>query len=333
MMEKEWKQTLYTYVNQHNQCQIDYRSELVEQIVTDMNYLMDRSKMLKRIDQGYEKRGVKPLRSETRAKILRMILDSEQEVVADVQLHGQLLYVKGGATHREDSIQHQRLTMIRDGDAWAVVSIEQLTTERHSVLPKITHKEREVHSGEPEPFLNSYVLGGGAGRRPTKYHREEAVAYADRWWDSDNPEFTSFAVNCTNYISQCLFAGGAPIHYTGKRASGWWYKGYVNDKEWWSYSWAVSNSLERLLTSSTWGLRADVVERPEQLSLGDVIIYDWDGDGSYQHSTIVTAFDAGGMPLVNANTVSSKHRYWDYKDSYAWNENTKYQLLHIPDVF
>lgn len=26
--------------------------------------------------------------------------------------------------------------------------------------------------------------------------------------------------------------------------------------------------------------------------LGDVIFYDWDGDGSFQHSTIVTAFDA-----------------------------------------
>ena len=45
---------------------------------------------------------------------------------------------------------------------------------------------------------------------------------------------------------------------------------------------------------------------------GDVIVYDWDGDGAFQHSTIVTAFDAGGKPLVNAHTVSSRHRYWDY---------------------
>ena len=66
---------------------------------------------------------------------------------------------------------------------------------------------------------------------------------------------------------------------------------------------------------------------------GDVIVYDWDGDGAFQHSTIVTAFDAGGKPLVNAHTVSSRHRYWDYRDSYAWNDNTEYRFYHIPDYF
>ncbi|MNO38835.1 putative amidase domain protein [compost metagenome] len=157
--------------------------------------------------------------------------------------------------------------------------------------------------------------------------------YADRWWDSFNPEFSAFEVDCTNYISQCLFAGGAPINYTGKRESGWWYKGYVGGREAWSFSWSVANALERFLTHSSGGLRAELVDRPEQLSLGDVITYDWDGDGSFQHSTIVTAFDAGGMPLVNAHTVPSKHRYWDYRDSYAWNENTVYRFFHIADRF
>ncbi|MMZ62195.1 putative amidase domain protein [compost metagenome] len=73
------------------------------------------------------------------------------------------------------------------------------------------------------------------------------------------------------------------------------------------------------------------VERPEQLMLGDVISYDWDGDGTFQHSTIVTAFDAGGMPLVNAHTVNARHRYWDYRDSYAWTDRTVYRFYHIAD--
>ena len=47
----------------------------------------------------------------------------------------------------------------------------------------------------------------------------------------------------------------------------------------------------------------------------------------------MTAFDAGGKPLVNAHTVSSRHRYWDYRDSYAWNDNTEYRFYHIPDYF
>jgi hypothetical protein len=335
IMEQSWKHVLFTYVNENNQCQIDYRAESREQVVTDISYLMERSERLNRLTDWYENRESQPLRSETRAKILRMIRETEQEVILDIQLYTQLFYTKGGMTHREDTIQRERLTFIRDGSQWVIVSIEQLIVERHPLVKNVvlSNGVEDMYAGLSGPYLNSNVWGNGANRRPAKYSREEAVAYADRWWDSANPEFTAFAVDCTNYISQCLFAGGAPIHYTGNRATGWWYKGYVSDKEWWSYSWAVANSLENLLSSSTLGLKAEVVDRAEQLMLGDVIIYDWDGDGSYQHSSIVTAFDAGGMPLVNAHTVSSRHRYWDYKNSYAWQENTKYRFLHISDVF
>jgi hypothetical protein len=62
-----------------------------------------------------------------------------------------------------------------------------------------------------------------------------------------------------------------------------------------------------------------------------VISYDWDGNGHFQHSTIVAAVDARGMPLVNAHTTESYHRYWDYRDSYAWTERTAYRFFHIPD--
>ena len=102
----------------------------------------------------------------------------------------------------------------------------------------------------------------------------------------------------------------------------------------WSYSWSVAGSLQLYLSGRRQnGLRATVVDSAEQLSLGDVIIYDWSGDNRFQHSTVVTAFDAAGMPLVNANTVPSRHRYWDYRDSYAWTEQTRYRFFHIADEF
>lgn len=67
-----------------------------------------------------------------------------------------------------------------------------------------------------QPLLNRNILGEISGSREVRYNREEAVAYADRWWKDGNPEFETFEVDCTNYVSQCLFAGGAPINYTGK---------------------------------------------------------------------------------------------------------------------
>ena len=60
----------------------------------------------------------------------------------------------------------------------------------------------------------------------------------------------------------------------------------------WSYSWAVANSLRLYFANSKNGLRAREVRSPDQLLLGDVICYDFEGDGRFNHNTIVTGKDA-----------------------------------------
>lgn len=329
-MAADWMRTLSQYVDQQNQDEVDFGSRAGSGMVTDLEYLFRLGERKRRLADWYTGRKATPLRCETRARLLREIEHREGEVEVELLLTRKIDYERGGARHREERIDKQRLTLQEEGPGWTVSRVLQPVPER--MAPKNLHAPMDsTKSGHSsKPYLNRELLKGGLRSAP--YRREDAVLYADRWWDSSNPEFASFEVDCTNYISQCLFAGGAPINYTGKRESGWWYKGYVGGKEAWSYSWAVANALERYLSNGGNGV-AELVSRPEQLELGDVIIYDWDGNGAYQHSTIVTAFDAGGMPLVNAHTVPSKHRYWDYRDSYAWSDSTVYRFLHIADRF
>ena len=48
------------------------------------------------------------------------------------------------------------------------------------------------------------------------YNRERAVAYAHRWAFSRNPAYYNFDAiggDCTNFVSQCLFAGSGRMHY------------------------------------------------------------------------------------------------------------------------
>ncbi len=339
-MEQQWKQSLYVYVDQLNRGRVEPKSEPRRAAVKDPRFLVEQGERSRRLAEWYNQRGITPLRGETGVRTLRTVRQTPSEVVAEVALHSALYYEKGGLNHREDTIETERLTFVRDGDGWEIAAVERSIPERSSVRrAEVEPSGRFSKWGEvipapqpSQPLLNQNIFGGIAGSREVRYRREEAAAYADRWWKDGNPEFETFDVDCTNYVSQCLFAGEAPINYTGKRETGWWYKGFNGTQEWWSYSWAVSDSLQRYLSGSrSHGLRAEVVERPEQLMLGDVIQYDWDGDGLYQHSTIVTAFDAGGMPLVNARTVSSRHRYWDYRDSYAWTDRTVYRFFHIND--
>ena len=122
------------------------------------------------------------------------------------------------------------------------------------------------------------------------------------------------------------------MNYTGRRDSGWWYEGYVQGRERWSYSWAVADSLQLYLRRSRSGLRGEAAGSARDLMIGDIISYDWDGNSRYQHTAIVTAFDPDGEPLVNAHTSDSFQRYWDYRDSHAWSPATRYAFIHIPDM-
>ena len=71
------------------------------------------------------------------------------------------------------------------------------------------------------------------------------------------------------------------------------------------------------------------MDRPEELTIGDVICYDFNGDGRWQHNTIVVHKDYYGMPLVNAHTTNSRNRYWDYRNSTAYTPNIQYAFFHI----
>jgi hypothetical protein len=359
--ETDWKQALFGYVSSVNE------SLLYGDIskLRDFPHNGHRERLKQRLLKATERdvlASIRSVRSEMRARIERYQVN-RSEAVADVAIHLVRSMEQRSQPWIEERVERERIRFVRSGKSWRIVEAKPLATEQSKDALPLTAKDLLEEDRESErkyalpsmPYMNpqamydsksrvyagisseqayGYGSGYGAAYRDIPYRREAAVAYAERWWKEPNPAYENFEVNCTNYVSQCLFAGGAPMNYTGRRNSGWWYKGYSNNQEMWSYSWSVANSLQQLLSKQrTFGLRADPVSMPESLKLGDVICYDWEGNGHVGHNTIVTAFTPDGMPLVNANTVSSRHRYWDYKDSYAWTERTRYYFYHISDGF
>ena len=60
--------------------------------------------------------------------------------------------------------------------------------------------------------------------REFAYDRAAAVAYARRWALSRNPAFYDFEElggDCTNFASQCVYAGSGVMNYTP--VFGWYY--------------------------------------------------------------------------------------------------------------
>lgn len=342
VINQNWRNAVQQYVSLYNQAETEQHSRVLTDFVADPVH-GDRLRLrLERLRERDLYRGALPAGSETKAELVR-VNESSAEVSVLLRLYIKRRMEQGGRFYMEERYEYERLWLASSGPHWEVLQVEPIIAERR---PKYGVS---VYQSDPEPeempsegiyimpslpYLN-YDLMPSFKNRVTgiRYRRDLAAAYADRWWNEGNPAYELFEVNCTNYVSQCIFAGNAPMNYTGKRGSGWWYRGRNKGQEWWSYSWAVSNSLTQYLSAARKsGLRATETESAGELHLGDVITYDWNGDGRFQHSTIVTAFDSAGQPLVNANTVSSRHRFWDYRDSYAWTKATRYRFFHIHDT-
>uniref|UniRef100_UPI00047869BD amidase domain-containing protein n=1 Tax=Alkalihalobacterium bogoriense TaxID=246272 RepID=UPI00047869BD len=230
----------------------------------------------------------------------------ETEHVVDYVLHFQHLIKQKDAFFLEENRQERRATFI-DG---------KLERDIERIPPPLEKVETAVDR----------VWTNDREAQRFTYDRQAAVKYAERWWNDYNPQYKKFNDNCTNFISQCLRAGGVPMTGYPNRSKGWWYR---SDN--WSFSWSVAHSFRWQLSGATTGLRGQEMSAPEQLIPGDVICYDFDGDGRWQHTTIVVAKDKDGMPLVNAQTTNSRMRYWAYEDSTAWTPNIKYRFFKIID--
>lgn len=113
------------------------------------------------------------------------------------------------------------------------------------------------------------------------------------------------------------------------RAQGWWMIG-MNER--WSYSWSVAHSMRWYLETSTRGLTAKRVYSPGELQIGDVILYDFTGDGRIDHSVLVTSM-RGGEPYIHAHTANSADRHYSYRDSSAYTPSMQYFYFKVDDEF
>ena len=135
------------------------------------------------------------------------------------------------------------------------------------------------------------------------YLRENALLYANRFALSQNPIFGNFAGiggNCTNFVSQCIYAGSCKMNY--KPTFGWYYIS-MNER---APSWTGVEYFYNFITTNTdvgpFGRDAT----PDELEVGDVIQLGQDGEG-YYHTLIIVGFEEDD-PLVAAQTDNALGR-------------------------
>ena len=135
------------------------------------------------------------------------------------------------------------------------------------------------------------------------YVRENAIAYAKKYAFSQNSLFGNFAGiggNCTNFVSQSIYAGSCEMNYTP--TFGWYYIS-LDDR---SPSWTGVEFFYNFIIEN-----ADVgpfgrVATSDELEIGDVIQLGREAEG-YYHTLLVVGFDGEDL-LVAAQTDNAYAR-------------------------
>lgn len=164
--------------------------------------------------------------------------------------------------------------------------------------------------------------------RQNAYNRQAAVQYAITYALKPNPAYRYFPLvndtsgDCANFISQCLYAGGAPMIFSGSNQ--WFYNknNTANTKDdTWSVSWAVAHSLYWYLKinaeKNNKAVKGFEVQGTNSLNLGDLVFYE-DYKGLIFHSAIITSLNK--IPLVSHHSYEALnipyYRPYSYKKTH-----------------
>ncbi|NMA36673.1 MAG: amidase domain-containing protein [Papillibacter sp.] len=150
------------------------------------------------------------------------------------------------------------------------------------------------------------------------YNRTKALAYAEKWALKRNPRYLNFSGmggDCTNFVSQCVYAGCGVMNYTPD--TGWY---YINaDRR--APAWTGVNFFYNFMTTNKGaGPYAELVSK-DRLLPGDVLQLGSNAGGFY-HNLVVVAIDEDEIYLA----AHTNDAYMRPLSSYFYE---KIRFLHI----
>ncbi|HCC08242.1 MAG TPA: amidase [Clostridiales bacterium] len=159
------------------------------------------------------------------------------------------------------------------------------------------------------------------------YNREAVLQYAHIWANKRNPAYTNFEKmggDCTNFVSQSIFAGSKVMNYTP--TYGWY---YINSQRR-SASWTGVNFLYNFLIKNKGaGPFAEEVSM-QGIMIGDIVQLSFRGNDTYKHSLVVVEV---GTPMSLSNIRTATHTI--DRDNYVLSNYVladNMRFLHIKGV-
>ncbi|OPY59188.1 MAG: putative amidase domain protein [Pelotomaculum sp. PtaU1.Bin035] len=181
------------------------------------------------------------------------------------------------------------------------------------------------------------------------YNRTNAVNYAESYAENPNSSYRYYGSSgdCTNFTSQCLYAGGESM-VTGTQDSYyvWWYNNFSTSWTWddvCAYNWSLASRSYDWQTQNSSPTRGQLkgtypgttsVPYPSGVSAGDLFYYDWYGYGEIDHSSIYvcngTDPDSGySGALIDQHSNNIAHEIWSLSYRNTDRNTTTIYCVHM----
>ncbi|MGW3571824.1 amidase domain-containing protein [Streptomyces sp. NPDC000941] len=138
----------------------------------------------------------------------------------------------------------------------------------------------------------------------TTYNYAAMATYAEKYWKNYNTayrRFNSAGGDCTNYISQSLYAGGWKNDTTSTEDyDTWWYNTSSQSDTWIGvneWSWFTQTAK-----------RTTALANAYQMDIGDVLQVDFDKDGAKDHTMITSYRSTSGVPYLTYHDTDTYRR-------------------------
>ena len=159
-----------------------------------------------------------------------------------------------------------------------------------------------------------------------EYDRKKTIEYAKKWAYTRNPKYYNFdsvGGDCTNFISQCIYAGSGIMNY--KKDTGWYYNS-VNDR---APSWTGVEFLYKFLINNRGVGPRGIETKIDKIETGDIIQLSFDGI-KFLHTLIVVKI---GEVVTLDNIYVASHTYDSYNRKTSSYQFENIRFIHIEGVW
>lgn len=186
------------------------------------------------------------------------------------------------------------------------VSMEEYIAADQIEIQKELQAETEMLSEEEQASLEDISTCATT----SSFNRTAMYNYAYNNYNKRPSQWGNFdelGGDCTNFVSQIIYAGGAPFDTTGNYT--WYYKGMSNRAP----AWTSVTSLHNYLVNNDYiGPQGKVASSNAAYiaMIGDVIQIDFGNDGTYDHSTSIVHHQTS----ITSQTTVAAHssNRWNY---------------------